>query len=554
VVVGGRARWRTTVRVGRATGQIGVHGLDVGGLHIERHADSAADAADADARVRVVDRFTNPTGRDIGVVVEHALALPAPAPEVRLGGPDTPGAVRAWAPWNPSLFAPLGPVSVGLVVDDDAQRAQCVYRYDGASGTATARTERLVVGAGRTVELTTSLYALAAADYFDFANRIRRDWGVAVTLDGPYWWGWVPETVLHRSVEDLAEIVARTGITAAVTGGGWVDTLKGEPDPRTIGFGVGVNHPWFADYRRRLAQSVELLRQAAPGIRIALYDHMFLNSPEDDPEHFHDSWMMKSASERQVTSFAPEYKSGAGVVPTTENSFGRAFAEEIDRQVDDLGFDGIYFDETNFPSGVLERSFSVGDWDGVSGTVDPDTGEVVERIGYTWLLARDYQKGLFESLRAKGVWVLGNGQPHTTDANAENWPRFTETHATLLRAYEAHLYAPMAYSFGSWTMAEIRDRLRVGLVPCTTGPEDGICVVRHFFPITPTELHAGWMKGPERVIATEDGAYGWDGRFNYRLRRFDAEGAPLPPEEGAAESEVNVSVPEGGVAVLERLV
>ncbi|MDQ1445393.1 MAG: hypothetical protein QOI20_1857, partial [Acidimicrobiaceae bacterium] len=239
-------------------------------------------------------------------------------------------------------------------------------------------------------------------------------------------------------------------------------------------------------------------------------------------------------------------------VPTTDYSFGQAFAAELGRQIDDLGFDGIYFDETNFPSGVLERSFSVGHWDGVSGTVDQETGKVVERVGYTWLLAREYQKRLFESLRDRGVWVLGNGQPHTTDANRETWPRFTETHATLLRAYEAHLYAPMAYSFGSWTMAEIRDRLRVGLVPCTTGPEDAICLVRHFFPITPTELHAGWMKGLERVIATEDGQYGWDGEFNYRLLRFDADGMALTPEEGAAESEVSVRVPEGGVAVLER--
>ncbi|MDQ1446532.1 MAG: hypothetical protein QOI20_2996, partial [Acidimicrobiaceae bacterium] len=177
---GAGAVWRTNVRVGPAAGQIGPAGLELDGLRIDRRATIA------DGRVHVTDRLINTTDRDLGVVFEHALALPAPAPEVRLGGPETPGVVRTWAPWNPTLFAPLGPVSVGLVVEDDAQRAQCVYRYDGTTGTATARTERLVVGARGTVELTTALYALPHADYFDFATRIRQDWGVTVTLDGPY--------------------------------------------------------------------------------------------------------------------------------------------------------------------------------------------------------------------------------------------------------------------------------------------------------------------------------------------------------------------------------
>lgn len=57
---------------------------------------------------------------------------------------------------------------------------------------------------------------------------------------------------------------------------------------------------------------------------------------------------------------------------------------------------------------------------------------------------------------------------------------------------------------------------------------------------TPLELHAGYLLGKERIVATHDGNYGWDEPFRYRLWIYDAEGKAEAPAWQDAKNRVAV--------------
>lgn len=104
------------------------------------------------------------------------------------------------------------------------------------------------------------------------------------------------------------------------------------------------------------------------------------------------------------------------------------------------------------------------------------------------------------------------------------------------------------------SIAGIRERLAIGLLHYRVGLADRSDVLRHCYPITIRELHAGWIVGDERVVTMLSGSYGWPGEtVAARLRLYEADGSARPVLELAPAERHPVTVPEGGVAILERL-
>ena len=92
------------------------------------------------------------------------------------------------------------------------------------------------------------------------------------------------------------------------------------------------------------------------------------------------------------------------------------------------------------------------------------------------------------------------------------------------------------------------------MLPVAIGLDQTHDVTRHLFPFTPIELHSGYLLGKERIVATHDGTYGWDGKFRYRAWIYDAEGKTRDenPAWQDAAKRVAVQVPAGGAVVMER--
>lgn len=505
-------------------------------------------------RVVVEDTFENVSGADLGWMVRYEWRLPGPAPTVYLGGDDDPAVESLYRPANPTVYVPLGGVRLGLVIEDDVLRAQARVGYQADPAAVYAETQRLALPPGGRCTLRLALYPRTAGDYFEFINQVRSDWGVRATVDGPILWGFYPHQVLALSDQDIAQGVQRQGIRQFVSGGGWNDpTIDRSEKTRQIGFGTGVLEPFFAPMRERMKRAADKIRAAAPGVKVLYYNHCFFNVPESDPERFRDSWIVTAAGQRFVNGWSGAYTASGGVYPTLTNTFGPAWRRTLDTLLDQYGADGVYWDDSSWPTGLGEP-ITYGEWDQRSAILDPATFAIQARIGNLLLLAKAYRLSIHEHLARRGAPLLCNGQPTTLDENRLTSPRFSETHDSLGRSMETHLYTPLAYARPNPSIADIRARLALGVLWYRVGLTGQTDAPRHFYPITITDLHAGWVRGEERVVTMTSGSYGWPGaKGSARLYRYSADGAKieetvLPPAETFA-----VSVPEGGLAILERV-
>ncbi len=150
---------------------------------------------------------------------------------------------------------------------------------------------------------------------------------------------------------------------------------------------------------------------------------------------------------------------------------------------------------------------------------------------------------------------MGNGAPSTGSQNRSKWPPFVEAQVGVSNARLAQLYTPLAFGSGAPTLEILRRELAYGVLHSCSGPSDQNGIVGHFFPITPTALHAGWVQGKERVVTSLSGKFGWpDEKFRYRIWSYRADGTPVEaaPQWKDATGLVQVDVPENGIAILER--
>ena len=90
-------------------------------------------------------------------------------------------------------------------------------------------------------------------------------------------------------------------------------------------------------------------------------------------------------------------------------------------------------------------------------------------------------------------------------------------------------------------MTRVRAYLRYGTLIVHTSlrnsfPESGPTSgeygpINHMFPITPVELHRGWVKGKERIVSCVSYQTVWDRQERPRALRFDAVGRDIPVKD-----------------------
>lgn len=504
----------------------------------------------------IEETITNPADSETGTMFRIDLPFPLPVPNVYLGGDSDPSLLQKHEAANPTLFIPIAGCGIGIVAEDDLFRSQMIAACRSDGGAVSLRAERLYLPPHGTLSLKWSLYLLKKNDYFDFINRVRSDWGVRMRIPGPFWWDAFARA--DKSDLELQSFLARQRPYAAVIGS-WVDQEKHEA-PQTVGLGVGVMEPEFEQYRTRLKRFTGRIKRLDPKLKVLLYNHFFYNWPEPDSGRFIDSWITTESGNRFGVPASRGDSPAVGLFPTATNGFGQAFRESLVRQRREIGVDGFYFDESTAP-GRLSDPISYGSADGGTALLDPSTFSVKQQVGHLSLLTAPYLEELTSQLLDAQLIAIGNFAPVTAHQNRQTWPRFVETD-NLTHCASAHLYSPLAFSyrFENYTIEDVRQRLEQGLVWCVTGPEDRIGIIRHFFPLTPLRIHAGWIEAEERIITTRSGSYGWDASTpNAILRLYDSKGHPTISDPDGKEIEWNraersffVEVPPGGIAILER--
>jgi hypothetical protein len=224
--------------------------------------------------------------------------------------------------------------------------------------------------------------------------------------------------------------------------------------------------------------------------------------------------------------------------PTMENSFGKAMLEAIDYMLDEIGASAMYAD--GFVSGYA-GGHTYDTWDGRSVEIDPQTKCVKRKMGNVSLMALPVLKAVTRKVAAKGGVVITNGQAGPRSLWKEHYFTTGETSGgDQLPICRLHL-GPTVTAFGDPTRIKNRrdlyldvlDKLNWGALYFYYGDrnfsvEEEI-IVRHMYPLTLEELHAGWIKGKERIISKIPGVYGWHGdRLLHKVHRSDARGILVP--------------------------
>jgi hypothetical protein len=472
-------------------------------------------------KIEISDEFINlHQDAKLGLLVENAAELAGQSANVRLAGNADPSINQYYAPGNPSVYVALKDLGLGLICEDDVYRNQATLFFDSEKNKAGLRTDKLCLQPGGSYTLKWSVYPVASNDYYDFINLVRQDWGSNYTVEGA-WTFFNPDTVIATPVEKLREQFAKQGITRACYCGGWVDW---KADRKRIGFGTGVLDPYWASFRDRLRQAAEKIHEAVPGCKVYVYYDTQRDTSEGGHERFKDSWVTDTKGNQLSTEWSGIYSLTYSVVATLNNSYGKAMLNAVDEYMKQMKIDGLYWDEMEGTGyGVPEMTYNVGD--GYSCELDPKTYTVVREIGINTIMGAAHRAAVIRRVRELGGDMMGNGPTASKEILALKPQRMIEIQHNEYWNYQGNLQSPLGYAssrpdFGNWVRS-----LKMGILLVGTRYDYTYDIQPYVFPFTPIELHAGYLLGQERVIATHGGNYGWPGQKSLvQVRYFDTNG------------------------------
>lgn len=543
-------------------------------------------------RIEVQDTLTNLSDMDLGWMIRNELALPSEATRsqnIHLGGDSRTnpspvyatvikaggriGGIDCWRPANPTVYVPFSDCGLGMVIEDDVMRVHGLsyYRTTNKGDLIVGfRDEQFALAPGCQYTTRWAAYVIPGPnkDYYDFINQVRADWKVNdIRIPGPTIWSTYFTTNRKMPDEEIQKRLRRSGAWAIATSlGGWVcdyeglDDTKGA-DKRQVGFGAGVLDPCFARLRELWAQDAKRVHQLAPAIKVLHYFHLFLNDPERDPSAFQDSRITRSDGRNMIAGWGNlRLTPSNGVFPTLTNTMGREMLKVFDMMRSQMGGDGIYLDEVNYPTGIGwmgSPPFTYSQWDGHSAVLDPVTFAIARKTGYLQLLSADYKKMLFDLIATRGGVIVGNGEPDTAWENALKFPRHTECRTDPYpRAYESHLYTPICLVEDT-SMSHRRNLLKYGVIDCFVLRSDKSfkqeAVIRKSFPLTVQEIHSGWIKGAERIITMLPGSYTWGESARATILEFGSDGSLVGSRDVASPTGFfDVAIPPDGMTIIER--
>ncbi|MDQ1255724.1 MAG: Carb-bd dom fam9 protein, partial [Candidatus Hydrogenedentes bacterium] len=302
----------------------------------------------------------------------------------------------------------------------------------------------------------------------------------------------------------------------------------------------------------------ERFRRLAPGIKYLVYFHCFLDVTDDGPERFADARTL-CPDGSQADYGEPDQRL---YIPMTTNSYGAAVAKNVDVILDEIGADGVYWDEHEYS----RSTYHFGEpWDGVSGNIDPSTMRVTQLKSSVTLLSEPWRLALAEYIQSRSP-LVGNGAPVTKAMIARRFPCFVET-GSITNCTQAHCYTPIALG------DHLTERSELDAYGTMLAALDYGCVyhwyndvtmipthhhlTRYMFPITPVELHEGYIVGEDRIVTNRNGLYGWGDASPHEAHVFDDTGreqeafaAPLVTQDGKTYTELRIG--EGWSAAILR--
>ncbi|HQZ68185.1 MAG TPA: sugar-binding protein [Planctomycetaceae bacterium] len=499
-----------------------------------------------DEGVVVYDTFTNKTTENLGIMHRHQANLGERMQKLWLAGLEkTSGTGESRLPANCTTFGAADTWGLGFIASDDVFRVHCTnYGAEGSIGLAD---NNLVLPPGASYTAEWILVPVEAPDYYRFINTARRFMGANFLIDGGFAFlraGELTEAWSDDQVQKFLEYKNPKYVCATIH-----SNYKGRYSHGTAF--QQVDH-------ERFPRAFERWRRLYPDVSCLVYFHCFLDVTDEAEAQFHDARTLRANGSQ--ANYGQEHQ--RIFLPMTGNSYGAAVSKNVDIILDKLGADGVYWDEHEYSN----EQYHYGEpWDHFTGDIDPQSMRIRGLKSSVTLLTEDWRVNLAKSILSRGS-LIGNGSPYTRAMVALNFPCFVETGA-ITNCTLSHLYSPIALgdhltersqqdAYGTMLAA-----LDYGCVyhwynDMTVTPTHKT-ITSQMFPITPQEIHAGYLIGKERIVTRLSGTYGWGDDSRHELHVYNDQGeevadfeAPFTEKNGVTWTELRLA--EDWSAVIVR--
>lgn len=461
---------------------------------------------------------------------------------------------------NPSVYVNSGNGGLGLLAVDDALRANLVT-FGIADNEYGMMNRRLVIDPGKSYTTSIEVYPTATADYFDFVNAARRKWEVNFQLDNLVFAHGFSNHAAKRKDADFADFIRLhkphyIGLDTQTR----IAPEGGQVPERSLEDYVWGSPLLLTERFEPLRNTTLLLRDrflaADPEAKIIAYHNSYLIPSPDTATRYPDELWRDRSGEPATYSRVKAQR----ILPNEFNQTGQAQFEVFDKFFVANRM-GIFWDES---IGVDPLYSFKTPWDGYSGELDPKTFKLLEKVSNIILFSQNYQKAVIKKFRDADLPVVCNFEPGTwAVAKCDNILRFVEGHDPL-SGNRTHFYTPVAWGAADIELTEndiaktMRTHLANGalFMYYSRKFEHDNNFIQEFYPITPLELHSGYVIGKEKIITMRSGTFSWNDKAALEAVIFDKNGfkcrtvAGISADDGI--SRIVVTLENDEVAVIKR--
>jgi hypothetical protein len=486
------------------------------------------------SRILVQDTIANRTAQPLGVLVRNVIdTRAAPPAGLWVAGYSTGGEVVARpVKANPTIFLSRPGAGLGVVALDDVFIVQSLATVQG--GMATLHSDTFALDGNASYTLEWAIYPTASSDYYDFINQLRRDEGRNGTIDGGLGF-------ISRGPRDRRGVPTREFVELRNLKYGIIHCLSFAADDPGVSI-EGIEFIDFPQERKLLREQVAAIHQAFPAMRVTFHIAHSLYATNRPHEVFPDSRVVNAEGQQAVYTSNPgsyfsreRFEQGWNwyiYYPTPENSFGRALLASVDTLMGEIGADGAFMDGFMWAYG---GEYTYDRWDGHTARIDPQTKTIIRTMGSVLLLSQDALVAFARKIRDRGGVVIGNNSVITRTIGRENYILHDRE---CFPGPEVHLAStPTALSLPAAIRSEpdlhrdVLDKLKWGnlYIYYQEGQVTHPSLPARMYPIALEEIHAGYVKGTQRLVTMRSGLYGWPGDQDLHLAYlYDARGVGIP--------------------------
>jgi hypothetical protein len=497
-----------------------------------RYFDFRREVEQKDEAVLVRDTFINLTDENLPIMQRHRVLTDGKLKKVWLAGLSPSGLTMTSSDaGNPTTYGVTEKAGVGVMALDDVSQVHVTnFSAEGQVGLAD---NQFVLKPRAQYTTEWAILPTSVPDYYAFLNAVRRLRGVNFTLDGSFAFLSIGPNRLTDKWTDqqFADFIHFKSAKFVCDGYLW-PSYKGR-----FPHGTPFQLVDWSYFRKQL----ERVRKLEPAAKHLMYFHCFIDVLDEGPEKYRDARLLRTDG-KQADYGKPFDRI---YVPTETNAFGRDIAKNVDLIIgappEGFQCDGVYWDEFEYSAYAYHYDdFSKPDaglpWDGVSADIDPKTMKIARLKSSVTLISQPYRLALAKRIMEKHI-LIANGQPHTRTMVGLHFPRFVET-GSISRCALAQIYSPVALGDHLTERSEV-DAYGVMLraldfgclyywYSCDHVVPTHPHLTQYMFPLTPMELHEGYIIGKERIVTNRSGLYGWGDNASREVHVFNEQGCEVP--------------------------